>query len=102
MTKYAHVYFSPEEAELQRRFLLVMNNIRLITISREDIEEHYYQFVREHIGSDNRLVLHNQDEIDKFEYAMKWVLTGKEYELTDKPSDPQFADFVESSEKKAN
>ena len=101
MLKYACVHFEPEEAEKQRQFLILMNNIRMITISREDIDEHFEHIKREGIASNNRIVLHDQKEVDRFTYAMDSFFKGKEYTLSDEPGTPEFADFVKRSEKKS-
>lgn len=98
IVKYAMVYFGPNELEEQRKFLLVMNNIRVIKISRDDIEENYQELLREPSGVENRIVLCGQEQIDKFEYALKYFFNNKQYTLMEKPDTETFSHFVKRSE----
>jgi len=78
--KYVRVKFSPDEAESQRAFLIVMNNIGVITISRDDINECYDDFVKRHMEAENNIVLRGNEQVNKFKYAMKYFFKDKEYE----------------------
>ena len=100
LEKYARVHFTSEEADDQRDFLLAMNNVGIITISREDIDECYREFIEKGIGSVNCLVLHGEEQIQKFTYLMRYFFPGKEYDLSDEPFNKAFSDFVEKTEKK--
>lgn len=83
--KYARVYFRKDEIESQRNFLILMDNIRIISISRSDIDAEVESLKKNHFEADNRIVLHGDEMVNKFKYAMKNFFPEKEYFITDNP-----------------
>ena len=95
MDKFAHVYFGPEEANRQREFLLAMNNVGIIRMSRDEIEEWYERDLKAHTGSDNQLVLHGEEEVKRFELVMQTFFKEKKYEVTDRPGSKEFKKWLD-------
>ena len=83
--KYARVHFGKDELAGQKNFLILMDNIGIISISRSDIESEIESLKKNHFEADNRIVLHGEKMINKFEYAMKNFFPEKEYFITDTP-----------------
>lgn len=98
--KYAHLHFKADEAETYRDFLLATDNVGIITISRNDIEAEYADFVRDKLGRDVRIVLHGDEEENRFRYLMRYFFPGMEYQIDDEPIDDKEAAFVERAERK--
>lgn len=98
--KYASVYFSLEELDAYRNFLLAMNGLHIIEISREEIEENIRYLQLACTGTNNRLVLHNDAEVSSFKNIMKAFFPNKEYQITDDPADKAFAEWLENKKKR--
>lgn len=95
MDRYVHIYFGPDEMKDQREFLNAMNGIGIITIPKEDIDIHMKDFEREHTGVENHLVLHGDEEYERFLLIMKTFFPEKKYyRITEKPDDASFAKWL--------
>ena len=93
--KYAALYFSKDESAKYREFLRAMNGVKIIMISREQIDLCVEEFERDPVGLTVRLVLHGDEEADLFRHVMRVFFDGLEYEITDDPDDKAFADWLE-------
>ena len=81
MDRFAHVDFQPEEIETNRKFLLAMANVRIISLSRDEIEEIYGDLIRDKTPTSNDIVLHDQVEEDLFRHVMQVFFPEKEYDI---------------------
>ncbi len=102
MDRYASVSFGRDEKEKQRLFLLAMNGAEIIQVSREDIENWYKEDVRLNNGCNNRIVLHNDEEVNRFIYVMRTFFEGVPYKIESNPNDEMFKEWLEKKKKKEN
>ena len=96
MDKFAAVYFGPNEKEGQRDFLLAMNGAEIIQIAKADVDEWYKEDVK--LGSPgylNNLVLHDEEETNRFMYVMNTFFPKKEYKITEEPGSKEFKEWLE-------
>ena len=95
MDKFASVYFGPDEREGQRDFLLAMNGAEIIQISRDQVNDWYNEDVQRGLpGCENHLVLHGEEEVNRFGYVMKTFFPNNEYKITDDPGSKEFKDWL--------
>ena len=95
MDKYATVNFNRNEREQQRDFLLAMNGAEIIQISREDVENWYKEDTMLNTGCDNHIVLHDDEEVNRFKYVMQTFFGNKEYKITEEPESEEFKRWIE-------
>ena len=81
MDRYASVSFRADEKEKQRLFLLAMNGAEIIQVSRDDIERWYKEDTEMNSGCNNRIVLHSDEEVNRFKYVMKTFFEGVKYKI---------------------
>ena len=95
--KYATVVFKHGEREKQREFLLAMNGAELIQVSREDIENWFKEDTSlGDPGCENHIVLHGDEEVNRFAYVMGAFFSNREYLITDAPNSEEFKNWLES------
>ena len=87
MDKFAKLYFHPGEADLQRQFLLAMNGAEIIQISEEEVDRWYQEELNQEIqaGCENTIVLHNDEEVNRFKYVMRTFFKDRSYDILDEP-----------------
>lgn len=100
MDYFAHVNFSATEPNTQRNFLIAMNGAGIIQLTREEIDEWYDEDVRLNRPSENHLVLHGEEEKDRFENIMATLFKEKTYSVTSTPESKEFADWLKRKAKK--
>lgn len=99
MNYYAHVHFSKQERDQQRSFLQLMNSIEVIQVSQEEIDDWYKEDVERDLpGYNNHLVLHGDEEKDRFRYSMDAFFPLKEYQITDEPGSKEFKEWLEKKD----
>lgn len=95
MDKFAAVYFGRDEREGQRDFLLAMNGAEIIQVSKEDVDQWYKEDIERGLpGCENHLVLHGEEEMNRFIYVMRTFFPNKEYKITDDPQSKEFSDWL--------
>lgn len=99
MDLYASVDFGRDEREKQRLFLLAMNGAEIIQVSRDDIERWYKEDTEMNSGCNNRIVLHNDEEVNRFKYVMKTFFEGVPYKIESNPNDEMFEAWLEKKKK---
>ena len=98
MNKYVAVGFDPEEIGTLRNFLKAMNGIHIITISDEEIEDDIRFVETTKTAVINRIVLHNDGEVESFKNIMSAFFSDKEYKITDDPDDESFKKWLKEKE----
>lgn len=94
MTKYAAVYFGPDESDTWEKFIKGLNASGIIQLTKEEIDENIKEFRSIPYGTTNRIVLHDKDEVKTFEQIMKVFFSDKEYKITDDPDDKDFTEWL--------
>lgn len=101
MDRYATVVFTRDEREKQREFLLAMNGAEIIQVSKEDVDEWYKEDTSiGDPGCENHIVLHGDEEVNRFKCVMNTFFPAKEYLITDEPGSKEFKDWLERKNKK--
>jgi len=99
MERYAAVYFGPDESKNQREFLKAMSGVGIIELSYNEIKRCVEDFEKEKSGMTNRVVLHSQEEEEKFRNVMNAFLPTVNYEITDDPNDEDFRKWLMDKKK---
>ena len=99
MDRYAKVSFGRDEKEKQRDFLLAMNGAEIIQVSEEDIDRWYEEDVKINTGCNNCIVLHSDEEVNRFRNVMKTFFKGVPYKISDDPDNEVFKECIEKSKK---
>ena len=99
MDRYVRVSFGRDEKEKQRDFLLAMNGAEIIQVSEEDIDRWYEEDVKMNTGCNNCIVLHNDEEENRFRNVMRTFFKGVPYKISDDPDNEVFEVCVEKSKK---
>lgn len=99
MDRYAKVSFGRDEKEKQRDFLHAMNGAEIIQVSEEDIDRWYEEDMQMNTGCNNCIVLHNDEEENRFRNVMKTFFKGVPYKISDDPDNEVFKVCVEKSKK---
>ena len=91
---FAHVFFGRNEKEGQRDFLRALNGAEIIFVSKEEIDEWYNEDVSRDLGNENHIVLHGEEEKNRFRYIMDTFFPKKEYQITDDPENQSFQNWL--------
>lgn len=96
---YATVSFSGKQADEQRKFLMAMTEIGVISLSKDEIESMYEADKKTPYGSTNNLVLHSEVEKKRFEAIMELFFKDTHYDIREEP-EPEFAKWLKRNKEK--
>ena len=72
-----------------------MKDSGIIQVSKEDVDRWYEEDTERDLpGCENHLVLHGEEEINRFIYVMRTFFPNKEYKITDDPQSKEFSDWL--------
>lgn len=74
------VRFEAIDTGNQREFLKAMNALKILEISRDDIEEAIHDMESFHVSAENRITLHGEEQKRLFDNFMKTFFPEKYYE----------------------
>lgn len=95
MDQYATVVFTRDEREKQREFLLAMDGAEIIQISKEDVDRWYKEdSAIGDPGCENHIVLHGDEEVNRFKCVMKTFFPDRNYYISEEPGSKEFKEWL--------